>query len=671
MHNHITIYSSGIADIQRGYSIPTGEATKIALLINRDHLGDVLGSLNIYGPVTLVSPPVYAPQNEAAGNLDLKGDGVLEDLAVKLRGAKVQLKRAGDTVAGTLLGVQQESEWQEKTLLAVKYLIVLTSGGVARVAFRDIQRWQFVDEVVNKELEKALTRQFRKLKPDSTTIDLTLSASTPDAEAVVQYTVPAAAWKISYRLREQEEGKYEFQGFAIVDNHSEEDWNDVMIAVVTGEPITFSTDLAITKVPSRDHVNLVKAKALGAKEVEEAMEDMVMMAAPTAGGAAPLAARAKQRSVARDRISAEMSDMRSDASFGFQMPSPAYMEPAETREVGDFAIFRAQTPVSIGAHRSALVPIFLVALDHTRSVLYYKQADHAERGYRALEFTNTTSYSLGRGVCSVYAEDTFMGSCVLPATSPGGDALLVHALETGVRVQTELKTQQSEIIGIKVSAGASVVRKRSTTHTHYQFASLKEEPFTVVIDHDFRAYGPQVTAVVRRTSGETPLEIDSKLKSGVRMRLALGALERLDVIVTETRIDSERIALVESKNKAEQLNTAWLVDHLMVRNGPLAAEPALRAALEIEKRLSAKAEEIAEITQRVLLLNQRQERLRKNIASGGQDEQTARWRVELGEAEVQINQREEQTLPQLRAEEQAIRAELRQALLNLVLEWKE
>lgn len=214
------------------------------------------------------------------------------------------------------------------------------------------------------------------------------------------------------------------------------------------------------------------------------------------------------------------------------------------------------------------------------------------------------------------------------------------------------------------------MRNRLTGETVYQLASLKDEPFTVMIDHWLRLHESEATAVVRRSGGDAPLEADTKIALGVRMRFELAARERLDVVVTETKINSERVAIVETKNKGEQLKTAWLAEHLLVSNGPLTDAPALRAALEIEKRLQAKATEIAEVTSRVAQLNQRQDRLRKNIATGGQDEQTARWRVELGEAEQQINEREEQTLPRLRAEELAIRHELREALANLALDWQ-
>lgn len=668
MHNHITIYSSGIADLQRGFAVVGGEPTKVALSVNRDHLGDVLGSLNIFGPVTLVSPPTYAPQNEIAGKLELDPANALEDLAVKFVGAKVQVKRAGDTVAGTLLGLHRDQEWHHERIVSSPSLVVLMDDGLTRIALREILRLQFLDEAVNDELAKALQRQFRQLKPDSTVLELTLATEEASAQAIVQYTVPAAAWKISYRLREQESGRYEFQGFAVVDNHTDEDWNDVLISVVTGEPITFSTDLAITKLPGRDHVDLVKARALGAQEVEEAMPEPVVMGS-VLSAAPPVVGAAMKKSKARGRnFTAPMADN----AYSVREPrAAATVETAAIREVGDFAVFHAQTPVSIGAHRSALVPIFQVALEQSRSVLYYKASDWSSRGYRAIEFTNTTPHSLGRGVCSVFADNTFLGSCVLPATSPGGDALLVHALETGVRFQYDLAQFSSTLAGIRISDGACVLRKQATARAYYRIENLCDEQYTLVIDHTARLQGsPEIVALTKSANSESPCPIDSKLSSGVRLRVLLAPRQRLDVEVTETKVESERVMLIEDAGRGEQLRTAWLVDNIIERNGPLSDDPSLKAALEIEGRLNAKAAETAELAQRVERLSQRQDRLRKNIATGGQDEQTARWRVELGEAEQSILELEEQTLPRLRAEELAIRRELRQALLALVLEWK-
>lgn len=666
-HNHITIYSSGIADIQRGYAIPPGEPTKIALSVQRDHIGDVLGSLNIFGPVTLVAPPVYAPANESQGNLEIDSQGALASLAVKLAGAKVQVQRADGIVSGTLVGLHRDKEELQLKVIEHVSLVVLTSDGLARVAIRDIQRLQFLDDVAKRELDKMLVRSFSRLKPDSTLLELQLTANEPDAEAILQYTVPAAAWKISYRLREQAEGTYELQGFAIVDNHTDDDWNDVYLSVVTGEPITFSTDLALTKLPRREHVNLVQSQAMGALEMEEAMPQMVMMA----GGAAEDRAGGRGGNF---RKAAMMQSMEADTAERYYMEAPraaaARYDQAETREVGDFSIYHSQTPVSIGAHRSALVPIFTATVDESRTVLFYKESDHAERAFRAVEFTNSTPQSLGRGVCAVLVGEMFMGSCILPATPPGGEALLIHALETGVRFQAEVKDLKSELVGVKISDGACLLRHRQLTTKVLRILNNRDEAYKVVIDHAFRLTSPAVSVVVRRAGGEEALPIDSKLKRGVRLNVSLAPREQLEVVIAETKVQSERVTLIEATKQGETLKTAWLMDNIVATNGPLANDPAIRAILEIESRQSVKRQQIRDEEAKIQRLNQRQERLRKNIASGGQDEQSAKWRVELGEAERQIQELEEQTIPALREQEQVIVSELRAALLSLATEWE-
>lgn len=102
---------------------------------------------------------------------------------------------------------------------------------------------QFTDEEVQSEVNKALERNFQMIKPDSDFIKFTIESEKEDARATVQYTIPTPAWKSTYRLRDTKEGKYELEGLALVDNNTDEDWNDFILSVVTGRPITFETDI--------------------------------------------------------------------------------------------------------------------------------------------------------------------------------------------------------------------------------------------------------------------------------------------------------------------------------------------------------------------------------------------------------------------------------------------
>ena len=107
----------------------------------------------------------------------------------------------------------------------------------------------------------------------------------------------------------------------------------------------------------------------------------------------------------------------------------------------------------------------------------------------------------------------------------------------------------------------------------------------------------------------------------------------------------------------------------MTKNGPLADDPNIRHCLEIQERWDAKNGEIRQATEQMERLTQRQDRLRKNIDVAGNDEQSNRWRADLGRAEDQLVQLEEQTIPALQKEAEAIEAELWQAVRSLSAEW--
>ena len=55
----------------------------------------------------------------------------------------------------------------------------------------------------------------------------------------------------------------ELEGQAVVDNDTDDDWTETLITVITGEPITFASDLAEIRRPTRSRVNIVTDHATG------------------------------------------------------------------------------------------------------------------------------------------------------------------------------------------------------------------------------------------------------------------------------------------------------------------------------------------------------------------------------------------------------------------------
>jgi hypothetical protein len=659
--NRVVVYSNGIADFQRCYEINAEAPRRISIPVRQDHLADVLASFNVYGNVKLESPPTFRPSNELEGNVRIDPQRVLEDLATNLSGAKVRVARAGGTVEGTLVGLHQEEEATTGEPIHPKSIIVLAEDGLRRCVLREIQSIQFLDGEVQTEIDKALQRNYQRIKPNSTFVELVLGTTQEKAEAIVQYTIPAAAWKISYRLRMAEGRVTELQGFAIVDNNTDEDWTDFHVCVVTGEPITFSTDLAESKTPKRKHVDLVSQAALGAVEVEAPMAVMAAAAGVT---------EALEDELLQPQRFERRRMKRSSLTKGGDFAA-AETTAAEVHEVGDFCLFESESLVTIPAKRSTVIPVFHVELADAKSVLHYKHENHPDRPYRSIEFTNKSGFSLGRGVCTVFEEAAYSGNCIIPALKPEETRLLPHALETGVSVHQDQKHQRNRVVALRLSEGFCYTSTRQRRETHYHVKNSRDEKYELVLDHDHTLTEPDIEAAIRHDGKDEPLDIATKLADGVRYSIPVGPKSELIVKVIEQRIAESQVELIGISKQHENLQVGWLEQNLVKTNGPLALNEGIQECLSIHRDLEAKRQEISDAVNETQRLAERQERLRQNIKAGGQDELTNRWRTDLDEAEQAIRKLEEEREPALRDEEKSLRSKLKDALKSLSAEWSE
>ena len=646
--NRVVIYSNGIADFQRCYQISAAIPHKIAIPVRQDHLADVLASFNVYGEVKLDAPPTFRPSNELAGNVTIDPHRVLEDIATTLSGARVCIDTLAGNFTGTLVGLHQEEEATTGEPIHPKSIIVLSEGGLRHCRLRDIQSFRFTDQDVQAEINKALQRNYQRIKPNSTFVELVLSTQAEKTDAVVQYTIPAAAWKISYRLCLYEEGETELHGYAVVDNNTDEDWNDFRVCVVTGEPITFSTDLAESKSPQRKHVDLVPDTALGAVEVESAIPALM-----------------PEATLSMHKASSARMQVTSDA---LEMPM-AEMTDTDVHEVGDFNFFESTTTVTIPAKRSTVIPVFQVAVADCKSVLHYKHEDHPDRPYRTVDFTNHSGFSLGRGVCTVFEAGAYAGNCLIPALKPQEAHLLPHALETGVSVRREQKRQRNQLVGLRLAEGFCYTSRRERRETHYHLQNSRDQTFQLFLDHQWNIPEPESEASCCQNGETIQLTATAELARGERYSVALEPHARLTIKIVEQRIAVSQIELVDAGK--QNLRIDWLVQNIVRTNGPLALDAGIQKCLEIQQQLATKHQDILAAEERVERLAQRQDRLRKNIQSGGQDELSNRWRSELDEAEQAIRELEEEQLPALRHQEQTLREQLAENLRSLSAEWSE
>ena len=660
MSNQVVIYSNGIADFRWKHEIERESTKQISIPVRTEYLADILSSLTVYGNVKIESPPSYQPRDNQRRILDLNTENVLENLAQLLCGAQVKVETAAGSFDGKIIGTQPEQRPTEGRPYTVNQLMITSDRGIQKIAFGEIVSLQFVDPAIQNEIDLALTKNIDQMKPNSTVVNMTLAAQ-EDTNALVQYTVPSAAWKISYRIVTSESSSMQFMGFAIVDNNTDYDWTDFLVSVVTGEPITFSSDLDEIRIPDRQHVNLVRDTALGAVEAEA---DSFEVAEAYLAEEMPVAKRARGKFRKAGALNKVML-----GSFSDENIKSADFDSASTQEVGDFCIFHAAHPVSIGANSSTMIPIFDIELDQSKSVLYFNELKHQRRPYRAIRFFNSTEFPLGRGACTVFEEHSYAGSCVLPATKPNAESLLVHALDTGVKVTTNHKPSKTRRVSIKVSNGVAIENVHNTNVTEYQVNNQHEKDFKLLLDQPCSNKNAKFSVTVERRDKTETIE-GEMLDNNFRVAIDLHAKEQCKISITVSRHHRNRVKLVGQRSDSGVLDIGWIQDNFVEVNEELLSEPAIQAAIQLQSELDKKKVEIGQHEKEIERLGRRQERLRKNISAGGQDQQSSKWRTDLAKSEDALVAIEEEVIPGLRAEEKQLREKLFDALKKLVIDWE-
>jgi hypothetical protein len=635
--NSVRLYSNGTAVISREYAFQDQEPLRISIPVRKTDLDDVISSLGVFGDVTITGPPTYTPTNADSPALTLDPASVFEDLATKLAGASVEVE-AGTTYSGRLVGLHRRRREANGVVFESRLLVVLTLKGVQQVEEASITAIRFTDPMVQAEIDKALQSSLGGIRPDSSTVEMTIQPNPGTTSAIVTYATPVAAWKIRYQLRMSSQ-KSELEGQAVVDNDTDDDWAGTLITVITGEPITFSTDLAEVRRPARGRVNVVADRTTGAVAAAPVMPPPSMMIRSN------FAIASRERKDAGDEDAPEF-----DAWDSMEM---AKQPQAEIRESGDFSVFTSPDPVDVGAKRSAIIPLFRAEVGEAQVLLFYKERDDPQRPFRAVRFTNHATHSLGRGVCEVFVDGDFQGKSVLEPTKPGEEALLIHAKETGVRVFKERSRPETRRMAIRISEGTVYCEESSRVQTSYRIQNGHTDTFPLEIEHP-RTW-PDSKLEISVSSG-VPEEAD--IPGGRRIRVTLPAKGSLAVKVKEEQIVEQHYSL----------SASWLQGNVIRLKAPASPNQGIQECIDLQRKIDDLESEIREKEAAAATIAEEQGRLMKLIPNG-HGEQANAWRTDLANAEKELREIKRSVIPKLRGQLKEAQNALHKALGSLRYEW--
>ncbi len=259
----VVLYKHGIGFFERSGKLAAGESARLEFSVTE--MNDVLKSLTIEerggGKISGLRYDAQDPLSHQLAEFPFRiGDAQpLVVMLDQLKGARIEIKIGSDNLAG-LIVTGREVEATDKQAQREQLTLLLDNGEMRTVDLSAASGLRLSDTTLQKQFQEylAAVAAARSKEKRSVYID---STSAPARELLASYTIPTAVWKSSYRLIFPATGQPTLEGWAIVDNTTGEDWNNVQLSLVSGRPISFVSQLYAPRYVQRQTAELAEDRA--------------------------------------------------------------------------------------------------------------------------------------------------------------------------------------------------------------------------------------------------------------------------------------------------------------------------------------------------------------------------------------------------------------------------
>ncbi|MBL8183067.1 MAG: hypothetical protein JNL64_15820, partial [Blastocatellia bacterium] len=464
----VILYSNGVAYVERR-GIVSGNA-EVNLAFKQSQVDDVLKSMIVLdlgqGKIGAVSYNSSAPISSRMSEIPFSVDAVssngggISTVLSQLQGAKVAVVSTKGAATGSILTIERKQITVDKETQTTSILVIASEAGeISTFDLRDVKSVKLLEDGTRKDVNEFANATASARRLDAKTITVT-SQGTGSREMVVSYTIAAPIWKTTYRVVLDQEGKPFFQGWAIVDNVSEEDWRGVQMSLVSGSPISFIQNLQKPfyryrpVVPTPSDLQLEpqiyepqsgSGSGLGSGRTSDAVTvestdaqvgsnftSSQILQLPLQGRSstsllsiAPGAA--SSNTFMLDGQNVKVSDAIVGGNSGVQTA-------ATGAEVGDLFQYTIEQPVTVERNRSALIPIVQAKMDGER-VAIYNEAVRKDRPFSGVLLKNGTGLTLESGSMTVIDGNAYAGEALMERLKPKEQRLISFALDLGTSIR--------------------------------------------------------------------------------------------------------------------------------------------------------------------------------------------------------------------------------------------
>jgi hypothetical protein len=679
----VVLYSSGVGYFEH-YGTVKGSGTT-ELRFKTQQINDILKSLVLQdmdkGRVGVITYPSQDPiaKTLRSFQIDITANPSLADLLNQLRGAKVTISAGPEKVSGTVLGVERKQRpvgsGQGAQVVEIPFLnIIADDGAIRSISLEDIRNLQLQDRKLQDELNRALAALAGARDQDKKPVLISLQGE-GERRVRIGYVVETPVWKTSYRLVLSDKpgdpkaapnlggggpavgdakpaqpavggpavggaaagakgSSGALQGWAIVENQTDNDWNDVQLSLVSGRPISFIQDLYQPLYVPRPVVQPELYASLRPQTYDAGLAEGRPMApferTPVAaatpppappGAGAPAASFARQnlsRAAGAAKEMKKLDDRLDSESLAAIDVTSSVSSIASATKMGELFQYTVGS-VSLPRQTSAMIPVVTDAVE-VEKLSIYNVSVLPKNPLLGARVKNTTGKHLLQGPVTVLDGGAYAGDARIDDLPPGQERLVSYGVDQQVIVQAKNNKHETTVQTGKIVKGVLHLTRKQVLTQDYIAENKGDRDRTLIVEHARRS-GWKLAA---------PAKADETTDTLYRFKGAVAAGKGTQLTVSEELVNVERISI---------LNMDDSTTAVYVRTGaiPQNVRDALAKAAQLRQDVAGTQRQIQDWQQKVSVISQEQNRIRDNMKTVAQNtDYYARLLKKLDEQESMI-----------------------------------
>ncbi len=642
----IILYKHGIAFFEREGTVNSGEEAR--LVFKNTDMNDVLKSLTVNDAGGGRVLGIRYDSNETLADELTKfpftiGDTeYLSTFLDRLKGSHIELKSGERTVSGAILSARavEGGPDADKRVMREQITVLLDSGEMANFDLSAISSLRLLDARLQSQLTQYLQTLAQGKTRDKRTVYIDSTAAAA-RNLHISYITPAAIWKSSYRLS-LGDATSTLEGWAIVDNTTDEDWSNVKLSVVSGRPISFISLLDTPRYGNRQIAELPEDRAAGPVVYGGSVDGAPVTDSGQGGGTGGGVYRQRGQAGgviagvlggvsgappppppapnAKQFVANQLMSPGAGLTLREQMEPQSSVQGATGSTLGELFEYNFAGPVTVKRNQSAMLP-FLQDKIAARKLLIYTEHD-GEHPVNAAEITNSTAKTLDGGPITIYDSGAYGGEALVETVKAGDKRLIGYAVDYGTRITTAYESPNQTIREIHAALGLVRIRYAEHQTRTYTIKNVDSKPKRLLVQQEgltqYEVLSPKPT---ERTATAYRFEVQVPANGGQTLKVQQERVyENSTAILSSDR--DYLLTLIENKNLSET------------------GRKQLGVISDLKRRLAGVDSDLEAAKTQSGELTDDQTRLRQNIDSlnkvAGQEDQVRRYSAQLAGNEAQL-----------------------------------